>query len=243
MEPPETKLSALVGEAVTLPAVPSLSERLQEAMESAGLTQADIARVISATPTTVHLLLVGVTKKLRGDYALAIETATGFASQWLLSGKGPKKRGVNPPLIAVSNLVESPTIPRVRFRLTAGTPGFQVEPVTDQAGAMMFNADWFKEAGFNPEKLYAVTVSGGAMESLIFDGDTAIINTDDALPADGEVFALNYDGELILRRMFRMAGQWSLSSDNADKRRYPDRPAHAGVFVIGRVVLRQSSRL
>ena len=237
------ELSTLVGEGDILPAVPPLNERLQEALESAGLTQADIARVIGATPTTVHLLLSGITKKLRGDYALAIETATGYASQWLLSGKGPKKRGTNPPLIAVSNLVESATIPRVRFKLTAGTPGFQIEPVADQAGAMMFNADWFKEAGFNPDKLYAVTVSDGAMESLMFDGDTAIINTADALPVDGEVFALNYDGELLLRRMFRMSGQWSLASDNSDKQRFPDRPAHAGVFVIGRVVLRQSSRL
>lgn len=239
----EDDLSALVLEQDNLDAVPPLKERIQEAMESAGLTQADLARVLKSTPTTVHLLLIGSTKKLQGKYALAIEAATGFTSQWLLEGKGPKRRGITPPLIAVSNLIEQITISRVRFRLTAGSPGFQVEPDTDHPEAIVLKPDWFKIAGYNPEKLYAVTVGTGAMEPVMYDGDTAVINTDDALPVDGEVFALNYEGELIIRRMFRMGGQWSLSADNSDKRRFPDRLAHAGIFVIGRVVLRQSTRL
>lgn len=226
-----------------LDAVTPLKERIQEAMESANLTQADLARALKSTPTTVHLLLSGTTKRLRGEYALAIETVTGYSSQWLLEGRGPKKRGPSPPLIALSNLVEQITIPRVRFKIAPGTPGFQVEPAGDHPETIVFKADWFKSTGYNPDKLYAVTVNTAAMEPVMFDGDTAVINTDDTLPLDGEVFALNYEGELIIRRMFRMSGQWSLSSDNADKRRFPDRTAHAGIFVIGRVVLRQSTRL
>ncbi len=47
-----------------------------------------------------------------------------------------------------------------------------------------------------------------------------IINTADKRPADGIVFAINYEGEPVVKRMARDIGEWWLTSDNPDQRKY-----------------------
>jgi phage repressor protein C with HTH and peptisase S24 domain len=71
-----------------------------------------------------------------------------------------------------------------------------------------------------------------------------VINTADITPADGEVFAVNYEGEAVVKRMVRDAGEWWLSSDNPDQRRY-SRKLCAGdaCIIIGRIVHKQSERI
>jgi len=70
-----------------------------------------------------------------------------------------------------------------------------------------------------------------------------VINTDDVRPVDGDVFAINYEGELVIKRMRRDAGQWFACSDNQDQRRYPPKVCHEDVQIIGRAVYRQGERI
>jgi phage repressor protein C with HTH and peptisase S24 domain len=79
------------------------------------------------------------------------------------------------------------------------------------------------------------------MEPGLHAGDTVVVNTDDRQPRDGEVFAVNYEGEYLIRRLVRDGGCWWLSADSADQRRFPRR-GYAGeeCIVIGRVVHKQS---
>ena len=98
--------------------------------------------------------------------------------------------------------------------------------------------------GFNPERLLALRVIGASMEPGLFDGDTVVVNLADANPVDGEAFAVNYEGELVIKRMRRDAGEWWLSSDNSDKRRFPDkRCAGDGIEILGRIVYKSSERI
>jgi phage repressor protein C with HTH and peptisase S24 domain len=60
---------------------------------------------------------------------------------------------------------------------------------------------------------------------------------------DGEVFAANYDGELVVKRLVRDAGEWWLSSDNRDERRYPRKRCDEHTFILGRIVHKQSERI
>jgi phage repressor protein C with HTH and peptisase S24 domain len=82
------------------------------------------------------------------------------------------------------------------------------------------------------------------MEPSLHEGDTVVINTADTTPKDGEVFALNYEGESVIKRLVRDAGDWWLASDNADKRAYPNKRWVDGLsFIVGRVVHKQSERI
>lgn len=54
---------------------------------------------------------------------------------------------------------------------------------------------------------------------------------------------MNYEGELVIKRLVRGAGQWWLASDNPDQRRYPRKVCGEDVFCIGRIVHKQSERI
>jgi len=136
-----------------------------------------------------------------------------------------------------------PSIRRVRFKLQAGASGFAIEYLNEDGAPMVFHQDWFKSRGYEPSKLFAVKVSGASMEPGLFDSDVVVVNTAQTQPKDGIVFAVNYEGEMVVKRMHRDSGNWWLKSDNPDKTRYADKQCHEGVRMIGEVVHKQSEHI
>ena len=133
---------------------------------------------------------------------------------------------------------------RGTLRLSCGVAGFAIELENGERQPLFFRREWFVTRGFNPERLLALRVTGASMEPGLFDGDTVVVNLADANPVDGEAFAVNYEGELVIKRMRRDAGEWWLSSDNSDKRRFPDkRCAGDGIEILGRIVYKSSERI
>ena len=132
---------------------------------------------------------------------------------------------------------------RVRFQLSAGVSGYAIEYDNDDAPPLFFRREWFEKRGFNPEKLVALKVSGSSMEPGLYDGDTVVCNLADTRPVDGEVFAANFDGMCVIKRVKRDQGGWWLTSDNTDKRRFPDKRCDEHVRLLGRIVSKQSERI
>lgn len=144
------------------------------------------------------------------------------------------------------NLDENPDYPairRVNFKLSAGASGFGVEFRDEEGPPIVFQRSWYEKNGYNPGKLFAVRIANGSMEPGLYDGDVVVVNTESNLPKDGIVFAINYEGELVVKRIIRDAGQWWLSSDNPDQRRYPRKVCDENVFLIGEVVYKSSERI
>ncbi|MBA3057228.1 MAG: S24 family peptidase [Gammaproteobacteria bacterium] len=52
------------------------------------------------------------------------------------------------------------------------------------------------------------------MKPTLGQGDLVILHTGDVRPIDGHVFAVNYEGSLVIRRIFRDAGEWWLNCDH-----------------------------
>ncbi|WP_296948959.1 XRE family transcriptional regulator [uncultured Massilia sp.] len=135
-------------------------------------------------------------------------------------------------------------IPKVKLRLSAGISGFEVEPERFDGSTTAVRTDWLKKNGYASEKLIALTVRGESMETTLYDGDLVIVNTMDTKPVDGVVYAFNYEGEPVIKRLSRDAGQWWLTSDNPDQRKYHRKLCQgAACIVVGRVVRRESERL
>lgn len=94
--------------------------------------------------------------------------------------------------------------------------------------------------GYRPEMLIAIGVKGDSMEPTMSEGDTVVINTSEKAPKDGKIFAVNYEGEAVIKRLERNSGAWWLVSDNPDQRRYPRKLcAGEACLIIGRVVVLQ----
>lgn len=226
----------------------TLADRLTTAMDRSGISQAELARACGVKPPSVHGWLSGKSKFLRGENLLKAAKVLGVSQQWLATGSGPiteeaeGEKG-HPVEIDLENNPEYPSIRRVTFKLSAGASGFAVDYRGDLGPPIPFPKSWYERKGLKPEKLFATTVCNGSMEPGLYHDDTVVVNTAQSEPKDGFVFAVNYEGELVIKRLVRDDGQWWLSSDNPDQRRYPRKICHEGVILIGEIVHKQSERI
>lgn len=214
---------------------------------------ADIARHLNVSSSVLG------NWKSRGvppDRVYEIAKLVGTSSSYIIEGKlpirvSPSSNTQNESDDAESrpqllNLTEHPdlvSVPRVRFKLSAGVSGYAVEHDDGNGKPVFFRKDWFDRNGFAPSSLFAVLVSGSSMEPSLWDGDLVVVNTSDCKPHDGDVFAINYEGELVIKRMCRDSGQWFAASDNADQRRFAPKRCTDDVKIIGKVVYKQSERI
>lgn len=216
-----------------------LSTRLRQARKDAGLTQQELADRAGLAQATISKMESGQISQTTEILTLA--RVLGVNPDWLARGIGPKEKS-SPSEVALGS-EDFPAIRRVEMKVTAGISGFSIEPLQGEEDPIAFRADWFAKRGYRPDALYALSVGGNSMEPGLSSGDTVVINTLDRQPTDGGVFAINYEGELVIKRLFRIGATWVANSDNLDKHRHPDRPMHEGAFIVGKVVHKQSERL
>lgn len=207
--------------------------------------QASIARLCGKSSASVSAWFndVGKAQTIERSDAEKIIAAYDlpYRAAWLAEGTPPKLATQKP--IPLSTNPDYPSVRRVVFRLSAGVSGYAIEYPDEEDAPIVFRRDWLERNRYKPESLFAVRVTNGSMEPGLYDGDTVVVNTAATDPVDGAVFAVNYEGELVIKRMMRDAGQWWLSSDNPDQARYPRKVCHEATFIIGRVVHKQSERI
>ncbi|CAB3644234.1 HTH-type transcriptional regulator PrtR [Trinickia soli] len=220
----------------------TLAERLQVALDQAKMKQIELARRVGITRGAVSLWLKGATTKVEGENLVKAAQVLGVSPNWLATGRG-RMKSASPREIALEDNPEYPAIRRVKIKISAGVTGFGVEPLADDHAPIVFHRSWYESNGYSPESLIAIKVNGASMEPGLYDGDWVVVNTDDTQPRDGIAFAVNYDGEVVVKRLFRTDGQWVAASDNPDKRIYRDRPMNGDTFIIGRIVHKQSERI
>lgn len=219
----------------------TFGERLKARRLKVGMSQTALAAKAGVGQTTIADIESG---RIKGSTkTVEMAAALSCSSTWLATGKGPEEPAGRPPPIDVTEDPNLTTIKKVKFKISAGISGFSVEYLNGERAPIIFRKDWIDRNGYLPENLFAVPVSGQSMEPSLYDGDLIVVNTADNSPRDGDVFVANYEGELVVKRMKRDAGNWWLSSDNSDKRRYPDKRCDDQTFLIGRVIHKQSEHI
>ena len=160
-------------------------------------------------------------------------------------GTGPTVQRTKPrETIELENNPAYPAIRRVKLKASAGVSGYSVDYDKDDDGPpIVFRADWYKMKGFDPEKLLAMRVTGQSMRPKYSEGDVIVINTENTEPKDGLIYLVRYEGEFTVKRMVRDSGEWWLSSDNPDQRRYPRKACNGDTVVIGKVVYHQTDNV
>lgn len=135
-------------------------------------------------------------------------------------------------------------IMKVQLKVHAGMTGFQVEPEHHDGRTTGVPTEWIRHNQFTAADLIAITVTGQSMEPALYDGDVIIFNANDKQLVDGSVYVVNYEGEVVVKRMMRDSGMWWLSSDNADQRKYHRKACKGGeCIVIGKVVRKESTHI
>lgn len=135
-------------------------------------------------------------------------------------------------------------IMKVKIQVQAGITGFQVEPEHYDGETQGVPTKWILQQGLSRDALLAITVRGESMEPALYEGDVIVVNTRDTTLVDGAVYVVNYEGEAVVKRMMRDAGQWWLASDNADQRKYHRKHCKgAECIVIGKVIRKESTHI
>lgn len=225
-------------------------------MSAAGFaSQSALARAAGVPQPTINRILRGSgSQGPETQTVVKLAQACGVNFAWLNEGTGPMLRGQEQPAAPVAGAMrvvvpddDDPDyvpIEMVRLRLSCGVTGFQTEPEVRDGGTMMMPRRWLERNNFDSGDLIAIRVKGESMEPALYEDDVVVIHTADKRLVDGAVYAFNYEGEAVIKRLSRDAGQWWLSSDNADQRKY-HRKELRGVQceVIGRVVRKESDRI
>lgn len=240
-----------------------LSERLNWAIEQKAqrdgvkkITQAAIAKASGKSPAAVGYWFAD-TNGMDADNARKVGEFLGVDPVWLETGDGdprrlaPREQKSEPmetiPIHVISQDDQVPgfvSIPQVTLRLSAGISHVAIDHVIEDAPPILLRVDWLEKRGINPKTLIATRVKGESMEPALYAGDVVVMNTADKAPKDGEVYAINYEGEDIVKRLLRDAGSWYLTSDNPDKRRYPNKRCEGEMcLIIGKIIYKQSERI
>lgn len=114
-------------------------------------------------------------------------------------------------------------------------------------GELAFRRDWLSSIGLKANNLRVIYATGDSMYPVILDGDVLLVDMSDKEFKNGRIYTLlRPDGSVSVKRMIqKMTGGWIISSDNPDKRQFPDEECDQTTLhslpVIGRVVWRGGS--
>ena len=206
-----------------------------------------VAQRASTAPMYLSQILNGTlssTGRPRGigdTLARKIEAGCGKPVGWLDQAHNEMPAGLLAVRMAEKDDPDFVQIPMVELRLHAGMTGFQTEPDRRSGGTISMRRDWVQRDNLNPASLIAIQVRGESMEPSLYEDDIVVINSSDKRLVDGAVYAFNYEGEAVVKRLSRDAGDWWLTSDNPDQRKYHRKICRGeACIVIGRVVRKES---
>jgi phage repressor protein C with HTH and peptisase S24 domain len=209
----------------------NIASRLDDAMTAAGFeSQSALSRASGVPQPTINRILKNVGKgQPEVGTIRKLAAACNVSFNWLNEGIGEMGRAQKVELRDPASIIKDaaapkPTIveiPLVKLKVSAGITGFQAELDETEFGMpVAVTQRWVDANGLVMEKLIAVRVQGDSMEDTLSDGDTVIINTDSVAPKDNKIFAANFGGEAVVKRLVRDFGRWFLVSDNPDQKRY-----------------------
>ncbi len=122
----------------------------------------------------------------------------------------------------------------VSLHLQAGIDGIETVPLFEEGGKHYVPQQWLEENGLTPSSLLAIKIKGDSMQPMMYEGDIAVVNTAEKVRKNGGVFALNYNGQAVIKRLKYERREWFLASENPEFRPEPCRGADC--IVIGRIV-------
>lgn len=229
-------------------------QRLREAREAKGLNKTEFAKAIGVSNATVtdweKSFFDGGIKEISGPRLTKICEVLGVDPHWLLDGRASNAHiaSVVPGAKAVREAgPDDPSLTQIRkvdIKVQAGITGFRVEFHEHDGETIAIPTSWVRKERLIVMDLLAIVVKGESMVPALYDGDVIVVNTADKKLVDGAVYAVNYEGEVVVKRMARDAGMWWLTSDNTDQRKYHRKLCNgAECIVIGKVVRKESTHI
>lgn len=203
-------------------------DRLKAARRHAKLTQAGLANVVGITQTSISDLERG--KSVSSSYNASIAKACGISALWLEREEGAMvvesqnalsgsehldAHSTEPEAVMIGDLspwddntpldddeVELPLYKEVELAAGSGRTAVQEMP----GRKLRFSYATLRAAGVDPAAAVCAQLKGNSMEPLILNGATVGIDKATTRVVDGEIYALEHDGMLRVKYLYRLPG-------------------------------------
>jgi len=214
--------------------LPTLADRLNHAMAERGMKQEQLAIAAGCTQASIQKLSSG--KSLKSRFLAAIARALQVDVDWLELGTLPKaqhnghaaakprpKDGTPYVLGELSpwddetplddDEVALPLYKEVEISSGMGRSSVQI----DDGRKVRFSSYTLRKAGIDPSNAACATNTGNSNHPLILDKATLGIDKGMRSIIDGQVYALEHDGLLRIKFLYRIPGGIRLRSFNRDE--------------------------
>lgn len=191
----------------------TLGTRLREVRTSKNLTQADVARAVGMSQPSYHSLERDIASK--SIYLTEIAKFLKVDPYWLLTGKTELEVDAevvdlikNTPNVKVtsSNDDDRIFIDLVNIRFSCGN-GESIEfHFDDVISKREFSPSFFKKYNVKPENVKLAIAKGDSQEPYICDNDEFAIDISDTEIRDGLFYAIYFEGEAMLKQIFKEEG-------------------------------------
>lgn len=233
--------------------------RLRNSREAKGLSKTAFAKAVGVSNPTVtdweKSVESGGIREISGVKLMKVAQVLEVDPDWLLHGarhqnleqgatsaeapQGSPFVDLALPLagarrVRADDNPDTVQIPRVKLRLRAGVAQFDTEPDQGKDGHEDVPRTVLVDLQLDPAHLLAMRVRGTSMEPMMFEDDVVVIDTSDRKPINRELYAVNFDGEALVKQLLFRGGQWYLHSINPDEG--PVNVRSGQCSIVGRVV-------
>ncbi|MHA3112913.1 XRE family transcriptional regulator [Acinetobacter sp. ANC 4193] len=201
----------------------TLRERLKEARAKAGKTQAEVAEAVGVSQPAYQALESGRNQK--SAFLPAIAQFLNVDSYWLSTGNSSdsftSNEVIKPTVVSTEIKDEFIWIDVVQANFSCGN-GESIEFHFDTInGKLPFPPSFFKDKRVHPENMRIIKAKGDSMSDFIKDGDYVGIDLAQTEIIDGEIYAVYFAREGMIKQIFKEAdGSLVLHSLNS---KYPDK--------------------
>ncbi|ASD87965.1 helix-turn-helix transcriptional regulator [Salmonella enterica subsp. diarizonae] len=202
-----------------------INDRIREARSIANMTQDALAKRLKLTKSTISQWESGMTTP-NGKNLINLAEALNVSPEWLLTGgtPTPKELTSNARVEGGFSVWDSATpleddeveIPFYQeIELSAGN-GTYVD-LNRSGGKLRFARSTLRKAGVDAGCAACVSIHGNSMEPVLPDGAVVGVDTSKKSIKDGQMYAIDHEGLLRVKLVYRLPGGIRIRSFNRDE--------------------------
>ncbi|EOY8363432.1 XRE family transcriptional regulator [Salmonella enterica subsp. salamae] len=202
-----------------------INDRIREARSIAKMTQDALAKRLKLTKSTISQWESGMTTP-NGKNLINLAEALNVSPEWLLTGVAPGTKEVTPNARVEGGFsvwdsatpleddeVEIPFYQEVE--LSAGNGNYV--DLNRSGGKLRFARSTLRKAGVDATCAACVSIHGNSMEPVLPDGAVAGVDTSKTRIKDGQMYAIDHEGLLRVKLLYRLPGGIRVRSFNRDE--------------------------
>lgn len=193
----------------------TISDRIQLRMRDLNLKQSDLVADMAASKGTISLWLSGGASPT-GERLIQLARLLKTTPEWILTGQGLASvsdqiqsflDNTSTPVLTTEIDPDSKVwIPLMNVSFSCGD-GESIEFHYDSTKKLLaFEPDFFSPRGVKPKDVRLMYAIGDSMEPFILEDDIFAIDISDTEPKDGKIYAVYFEGEAMLKQIFKEAG-------------------------------------